>query len=123
MFHILPYLKQESIELYKWKCPECIEGHCEIVNLSEDFEKEFIKLDSEIMLEPVELDIIETLKTEKKKMRAGEISALIDKSYQLIGKRTGKLQEMGLVDKERNSKDKTTNKITQRAINTYFGDE
>lgn len=115
-----PLENQASFELYHWKCPQCTEGTCTIVNLSDDFEKEFEKLDSEIMLQPVELDIMGTLNNERKKMRAGEISALIDKSYQLIGKRTGKLQEMGLVKKKRDSKSKTTNEITERAINIYF---
>lgn len=35
--------------------------------------QEFKKLNTEIMLQLVELDIIETLKTENKKMRAGVV--------------------------------------------------
>jgi hypothetical protein len=116
-----PLDKKSSFEMFKWRCPECNEGHCAIANLSEDFKGEVEKLDREIMLEPVELDILSTLSSEGRKMRAGEISALIDKSYQLVGKRTGKLNDLGLVEKGRDKKDsKTKSKITDRAINTYF---
>jgi hypothetical protein len=66
-----------SLELYKWKCPECAEGLCVITNLAEDFKDEVEKLDKEIMLEPVELEIVSILHDESKRMRAGEISALI----------------------------------------------
>ena len=75
-----------------------------------------------LMLEPVELDILSTLNAENKEMRAGEISVLIDVTYQLVGKRTSKLQESGLVNKERNPEDKKTRStITGRAKSTYFG--
>ncbi len=118
-----PLDKKSSFEMFKWRCPECNEGHCNITNLSEDFKKEVEKLDKEIMLEPVELDILVTLNSENRSMRAGEISALIDKSYQLIGKRTGKLNDLGLVEKSRDLQDgKTKSKITERSVKTYFMD-
>lgn len=116
-----PMDKKESIELFKWKCPECMEGICTIVNLSDDFDEEVKKLNRDIMLDPVELDIVMTLREEKRKMRAGEISALIDTTHQMVGKRTSKLQDLGLINKERDDLDgKMRSQITERCETTYF---
>lgn len=120
-----PMERRESIEFYKWRCPECMEGICQIVNLSEDFKEEVERLNKDIMLDPIELDIVSTLNDESRKMRAGEISALIDTTHQMVGKRTSKLQEMGLIDKERDLHDgKMRSQITERCEKTYFeGDD
>ncbi len=88
---------------------------------TEDFKEEVEKLNKDIMLDPVELDIVTTLNEEKRKMRAGEISVLIDTTHQMVGKRTSKLQEMGLIKKERDSEDgKMRSEITERCEETYF---
>lgn len=111
--------QRESFELFKWKCPDCNEGSCSIVVLGEEFKTEVENLNKEIMLESVEIEILEVLNDEKSKMRASEISSLIDVTYQLVGKRTSKLQQMGLVDK--NEKDGTVkSSITDKAKSVYF---
>lgn len=116
-----PMERKESIEFYKWRCPECVEGVCEIVNLSDDFREEVEKLNKDIMLDPVELDIVTTLNDERRRMRAGEISALIDTTHQMVGKRTSKLQEMGLIAKDRDQGDgRMRSQITERCEKTYF---
>lgn len=116
-----PMDKQESFELFKWLCPECKEGSCRVVILADDFEAEFTQLTQETMLEPVELDILGVLHDEGSKMRAGEIAVLLDVTYQLVGRRTSKLQDMGLVDKERGSPDNhMRSHIASRAEATYF---
>lgn len=116
-----PMDKKDSIELFKWRCPECIEGKCTVINLSEDFREEVEKLNKDIMLEPVELDIITTLHEEQRRMRAGEISSLIDTTHQMVGRRTSKLQEMGLIHKERDQEDsRMRSELTERCIETYF---
>ena len=116
-----PIDKKESIELFKWRCPECMEGICSIVNLSDDFQNEVNNLNHEIMLEPIELEIVTTLRDENREMKAGEISALIDTTHQMVGKRTSKLQELGLIDKQKSDSDgKTRSNITVRCIETYF---
>jgi len=113
--------KKESIELFKWRCPECMEGTCSIVNLSDDFKEEVQKLNRDIMLEPVELEIITTLNDESRKMRAGEISSLIDTTHQMVGRRTSKLQEMGLINKERDPYDgRMKSELTQNCKSIYF---
>lgn len=109
-----------SLELYKWKCPECAEGICEITNLAEDFKDEVEKLDKEIMLEPVELEIVNILHDERKSMRAGEISALIDTTHQLVGRRTSKLRDMGLIIKEQDNDGHMKSNLTNRCEETYF---
>lgn len=116
-----PLDQESSFTLFKWRCPECQDGVCSIVNLAEDYVIEMSKLREEIMLDPVELEILGTLNTEQTLMRAGEISALIDETYQLVGRRTSKLKEMGLVEKECDTTDgKMKSKITERAESTYF---
>ncbi len=105
--------------MFDWLCPECKEGKCEIVNLSNDMETEIQNLDQELMLEEVELQILETLFTENRDMRAGEISVMIDVTYQLVGKRTAKLKDSKLVSKNVTS-GSVVNSITEIAIKTYF---
>jgi predicted transcriptional regulator len=72
------------------------------------------------MLPPVELEILESLNDEGVPMRAGEIAPLVDATYQLVGHRTSKLHEMGLVHKT--SMDGVTRStITDKARQRYFG--
>jgi DNA-binding transcriptional ArsR family regulator len=116
-----PMDKRESIELFKWRCPECMEGICSIADLSDDFREEVEKLNRDIMLDPIELEIVTTLNDEQRKMRAGEISVLIDTTHQMVGRRTSKLQEMGLISKDRDGEDgKMRSEITGRCETTYF---
>lgn len=116
-----PMELKESLALYKWRCPECNEGVCAVTNLSDDFEEEIDALDKGIMLEPIELEIVSILHEENRRMRAGEISALIDTTHQLVGRRTSKLQEMGLISKERDERDgRMKSVITERCEITYF---
>ena len=116
-----PMEKKESFELFKWLCPECKQGSCRVVILADDFQAEFRQLVKDTMIEPVELDILRVLHEERTRMRAGEISVLLDVTYQLVGKRTSKLQEMGLVEKERSSDDnRMRSGIASRAETTYF---
>ncbi len=117
-----PLDKSASFEMFHWKCPECSVGECSIVYISEDFKIEISGLDRDIMLEPIEIEILSVLHSEKRKMRAGEISSLIDSTHQMVGKRTSKLQELGLVGKSKNDTDRNTqNEITSRAVHLYFG--
>jgi DNA-binding MarR family transcriptional regulator len=118
-----PMENKETIEFYHWKCRECSDGRCSVVNVSDEFKDEFERLNKDIMLDPIELEIISTLNEEDKKMRAGEISALIDTTHQMVGRRTSKLQDMGLVSKERDDDDnRMRNEITQRGRDVYFND-
>jgi hypothetical protein len=117
-----PLEQKGSFELYKWHCPECRDGVCAVVNLADDFQVEVARLREDLMLESVELDILNTLDSEGRPMRAGEISAFIDVTYQLVGHRTSKLRDSGLVDKQPSQDDgKMRSMITGRARETYFG--
>ena len=116
-----PLEQKDSFELYKWRCPECSDGICAVVNLADDFEAEVAELQKDLMLEGVELDILNTLNSEGKLMAAGEISALIDVTYQLVGHRTSKLRDKGLVQKQQGSDDsRMRSTITKRARDAYF---
>jgi DNA-binding MarR family transcriptional regulator len=110
----------ESIKLYEMSCPSCKEGVCEIVILAEDFEEEVRQLKTELMVEPVELDILNTLNEEDRSMRAGEISSLIDVTYQLVGRRTSKLQDLGFVDKAQGEDGHMRSSITTRSQEIHF---
>lgn len=117
-----PLEQQASFELYKWRCPECGDGLCSVVNLADDFRQQVQLLETDLMLEEVELQILETLNAEAAQMRAGEISVLIDTTYQLVGRRTAKLQDMGFVSKRNSEEDgKMRSGITPRARGIYFG--
>ena len=108
------------IEFYKWRCSECQTGTCSIVSLSDDFQHEMETLHKDTMLPPIELGILETLNEEGFSMRAGEIATLVDATYQLVGHRTSKLHEMGLVEK--NNRDGVARStITDKARHRYFG--
>lgn len=113
-----PMEKMESFELFKWRCPDCGVGVCRVVSLGDEFKVEVQSLDKAIMLEPVELEILGVLHEEATAMRAGQISALLDVTHQLVGKRTTKLQQMGLVDK--NETDAVRSSLTLKADRTYF---
>ncbi len=114
-----PMDKKEHFEYFDWMCPECKRGKCTIINLSEEYDSELEQLNKNLMLEPVELDILEILMTENRFMRASEISSFIDQNYQLVGKRTSKLSEMGLVEKKSTHSYKVS-KITETAKKIYF---
>lgn len=111
--------EQKSLDRYGWLCPECKIGTCEVVNLSDDMSAEITALDSATMLPPVELEILGTLDEEQREMRAGEIAALIDVDYRLVGHRTSKLRDAGLVQKEEVG-GYMRNKITAHAQALYF---
>jgi hypothetical protein len=112
--------KRETIEFYKWRCPECQAGSCATVSLSDDFKREVETLNKETMLPTVELEILESLNEEGGPMRAGEIAALVDATYQLVGHRTSKLHEMGLVHKiSKDGINRST--ITDKARQRYYG--
>lgn len=116
-----PLEQKDSFELYKWRCPECGDGICSVVNLARDFSSEVEQLEDDLRLDKVELEILNTLDKEAKPMRAGEVSVLIDVTYQLVGKRTSKLQDMGFVIKRRSDDDgRMRSKITDRAKGIYF---
>ncbi|RKR03947.1 MarR family transcriptional regulator [Maricaulis maris] len=116
-----PLETRASLELYKWKCPECADGVCSIVNIADDFSAEIDEIKQDLQLEPVELEILNTLQVENRPMAAGEISSLIDVTYQLVGRRTAKLQDKGFVKKSQNNNDKRVrSEILEKASDLYF---
>tara|TARA_R110002020_G_scaffold123081_1_gene279107 strand:- start:9958 stop:12075 length:2118 start_codon:yes stop_codon:yes gene_type:complete len=113
--------QKEHFEFFRWTCPECKEGRCAVTNLAGDLEDLADIATEEVQLEPVELEILETLQSEGRELAAGEISAAIDTTYQLVGRRTSKLRDKGLVVKEMDKRDdRMKSAISQRAKDTYF---
>jgi hypothetical protein len=109
----------KDFEYFKWKCPECDDGRCAVVRLGDEYKQEISNLDKALMLEEVEINILEILNQENRRMRAKEISSFMDVTYQLVGKRTTKLQESGLVEKEQEGT-MVKNSITQKSKDIYF---
>ena len=116
-----PIEDRDKIEYFDWQCKECKQGRCSEVSLSDDYILELETLNDDLKLEEVELDILEVLNSEDREMRAGEVSALIDKSHQLVGWRTKTLKDNNLVDKEVRD-NVTVNRITNRAKQIYFSE-
>lgn len=114
--------KKDMFEMFKWSCPECSSaGTCKIFSLADDFRSEVAALDTKLMLEPIELRILECLEHEKRPMRAGEIAPLIDATHQLVGRRTGKLNDQGLIDKKKkDSTGHSISQLTEMARTRYF---
>ena len=90
-----------------------------IINLADDYRAEIESLNVDLMLEEVELEILQVLNHEDKPMRANQISILIDRSYQLVGRRTSKLRDMGYVEKTQEANARY-NSITELAKEIYF---
>ncbi len=111
--------KLNDFEYFKWKCPECDDGRCSVVRLGDEYKQEIANLDKALMLEEVEINILEVLNQENRRMRAKEISSFMDVTYQLIGKRTAKLQESGLVEKEQEGT-VVKSAITKKSKDVYF---
>lgn len=116
-----PLEKRESFEFFKWHCPECRVGTCRIVYISSELTPEISAVRADQRLPPVELDIILTLGQEERAMRAGEIGALIDAAHQLVGHRTSKLRDLGLIDKRADGEGNQRSALTERAKALYLG--
>ena len=117
-----PLEQLASIELYKNSCPECRVGHCRIIGLADDFRNEVQAFRRDLMLDPVELNILTVLHDEQRAMRASEIGGLIDATHQMVGRRTSKLREMKFVDK-REDDGAMKSRITDGAESLYFGED
>lgn len=115
-----PLDQAPSLELYRWRCPECRDGTCSIVNLADDFTEEVNALRQDRMLEPVELSILEVLNDEERPMRAGEIGGLIDATHQMVGRRTSKLRDLKLVDKRQADDGSMKSSLSLEAKAIYF---
>ncbi|WP_299840505.1 hypothetical protein [uncultured Jannaschia sp.] len=111
---ILPALK-----LMKMRCPECGQGHCEVINLSRKYEDIIKSVDDSLLLPETELGILHALKTEDREMVAAEIASELDCSGQLVGRRGRKLYERRLVSRK-SSGQVYSYSLTEQAETAYF---
>lgn len=115
--------KNNSIlEMFDYLCPNCKKSKMVKQNIvSEELDSLIGKLNDSLLLEPVELSILGVLHQNGGPLSASEIAGTLDTNRQLIGKRTAKLQEQGLVEKDKESVfNKTMNTLTDRARQLYF---
>lgn len=112
--------KIEALRLYDMRCPACHEGTCIVVNLSRKYQPMLSKVQEELLLPRVEIDILQTLNYEEEPRRPAFVAAELDCSYQLVGKRAIRLEERGLVKRLRDKQDRRTLEITDLAKGSYF---
>lgn len=110
------------LEVFEYLCPNCRKSKMVKQNIvSEELDSLMGKLNGSLLLEPVELSILSVLHQNEGPLSASDIAGTLDTNRQLIGKRTAKLQEQGLVDKDKESViNKTMNALTDRARQLYF---
>jgi hypothetical protein len=118
--HTFSMEKKESFEFFHWKCPDCSDGVCSIEYLGQGLNYQYHQPDDANELEIIDIDILNVLDEEGRSMRAGDISVLLDKTYQLIGKRTEKLQELDFVKKSVDTNGHKVSIITKKAKTTFF---
>ena len=113
--------KLPALQLYGMVCPNCREGTCVVTNLSRKYEALLKRVSPELLLPRTELGILETLDSEQRSMKAAEIAAELDTSYQMVGKRGKVLYEKGLVHRFEVDKRRAF-EITELARQSYFAD-
>ena len=111
--------KLESIRTFGMLCPTCRKGSCHITNLSKKYATMLNGINVELLLPAIELGILETLYTERRKMAASDIAAELDCSYQLIGKRGKIMDDRGLVVRSGNNQNRRF-ELSDRAEGNYF---
>jgi len=114
--------KLEALKIYGMKCPACQVGTCELINLSKKYEPMLKSIQAELLLPKTELGILQTLHSESEPQRPSDIAAELDCSYQLIGKRSVRLEERGLVTRARDANNNRIIEITDAAEASYFSD-
>lgn len=112
--------KLEALKLYGMRCPTCQTGTCNVINLSRKYEAMLLGIQDELLLPKTELGILQALHSEKEPKRPAFVAAELDCSYQLVGKRSVKLEERGLVKRLRDDQDHRTIEITDLAESSYF---
>lgn len=104
------------------KCPACQVGICEVVNLSKKYEPMLKSIQAELLLPKTELGILQTLHSEGEPQRPSDIAAELDCSYQLVSRRSVRLEERGLVKRIKDENNYRIIKITDIAEASYFSD-
>jgi DNA-binding MarR family transcriptional regulator len=118
--NVFPISDLPSLQKYRMMCPKCLEGTCQVINLSKKYEAMLNSIDSELLLPRTELGILQTLRTEKTPMFAAEIAEDLDCSYQLVGKRGKILADRGLVERTENEQGRRLFELTETAEKKYF---
>ena len=110
------------LEVFDYLCPQCKKGIMTKEKIIPDDLRNFIdNINADILLEKVELSILNYLHLNEKPASASEIAGNLDTNRQLIVRRTKKLQDLGLVDKDNQSViNKTMNTLTDKARDLYF---
>lgn len=63
-----------ALKMFQMKCPKCLTGTCQVVNLSKKYEFILLSVNPELLLPRAELGILQTLQTEGTPMFARDIA-------------------------------------------------
>jgi hypothetical protein len=111
-----------ALQMYGMVCPNCMKGKCVVTNLSRKYEALLNQVSPDLLLPVTELGILQTLDSEHRSMKAAEIAAELDTSYQMIGKRGKLLDDLGLVRRFELEKRRAF-EITDLARSSYFAEK
>jgi len=109
-----------ALSLFDMRCPTCKTGTCVVRNLSRKYESLLNDVNTELLLPPTELGILQTLKAGKRAMHARDIATDLDMPPQLMGETGETLAEQGLVKRGADDQGRTTFEITELAQTRYF---
>ena len=121
--HVMPDDKDTvaKLEYYNFLCNRCMKGTMKKQSVVSKQLSACLSdcANEDITLERIELDILSALYQSGQQIAAAELAGLLDTNQQLIGKRTKKLRELGLVQQSKYG-GKTMNSLTASAIELYF---
>ena len=118
-----PLDQLDALKLYGMRCPRCDGGICQVSARTPLTEEQKKTVDQALLLPKIDFEILQTLRTEHKQLRAGEIAGELDCSHQLIGRRNRQLVEKGLVDRSEIEPGRPLFSITDQAEEVYFGED
>lgn len=113
----------DSLRMFNMLCPSCKEGTCQVSNISRRYADLLESVSDEQLLPPTELGILNALDSQGDGLYANDIAGELDVSYQLVGKRAKKLDEMRLLDRVSGRGGRREYVLTETARATYFSDD
>lgn len=112
----------EALKKFHMLCPACRVGECRVSNISRKYADVLQSVREEELLPATELGILQTLGSQGDGLYASDIAGELDVSYQLVGKRAKRLDEMKLLDRVNGAGGRREYRLTNGAKTIYFED-
>lgn len=110
----------EALKKFNMLCPTCRAGECRVSNISRKYADVLQRVRDEELLPATELGILQTLGAQGDGLYASDIAGELDVSYQLVGKRAKRLDEMKLLDRVNGAGGRREYRLTEEAKTIYF---